>query len=88
MTTFIYKNIENQDENMVNKWFKPKIDRDLLLELKQRKDMPGWINTISYFSLLIVSGYIAFLSWNTWWAVPCFFVYGTVYSFSNARWHE
>ena len=88
MTTFIYKNIENQDENMVNKWFKPKIDRDLLLELKKRKDLPGWINTISYFSLLIISGFIAFLSWNTWWALPCFFVYGTIYSFSNARWHE
>ena len=88
MTTYTYKNIEIQDENMVNKWFKPKIDRELLLELKKRKDLPGWINTISYFSLLIISGYIAFLSWNTWWAIPCFFVYGTVYSFSNARWHE
>ena len=48
MATFTYKNIENQDENMVNKWFKPKIDRELLLELKQRKDLPGWINTICY----------------------------------------
>ena len=88
MATFTYKNIENQDENMVNKWFKPKIDRELLLELKQRKDLPGWINSICYFSLLIITGYVAYLSWHTWWAIPCFFVYGTIYSFSNARWHE
>ncbi len=66
MATFTYKNIENQDENMVNKWFKPKIDRELLLELKQRKDLPGWINSICYFSLLIITGYVAYLSWHTW----------------------
>ena len=35
---------------LINKCFKPKIDRELLIELKQRKDLPGWINSICYFS--------------------------------------
>ena len=47
MATFTYKNIENQDENMVNKWFKPKIDQELLLELKQRKDLAFSISATS-----------------------------------------
>jgi fatty acid desaturase len=38
--------------------------------------------------LLIVSGVVAGFSWGSWWAVPAFFVYGTIYSSSDARWHE
>ena len=64
------------------------IDPKTLKELTKRKDSPGWINTITYFAVLIISGYMAFLSWGTWWALPAFFIYGTIYAFSNARWHE
>ena len=87
MSKYSYESIENQDQNMKT-WFKPKIDSKTLKELTKRKDSPGWINTITYFTILIISGYVAFLSWGTWWSVPAFFIYGTVYAFSNARWHE
>tara|TARA_B110000483_G_scaffold57847_1_gene72375 strand:- start:48 stop:1052 length:1005 start_codon:yes stop_codon:yes gene_type:complete len=87
MSKYSYESIENQDQNMKT-WFKPKIDPKTLKELTKRKDSPGWINTITYFAVLIMSGYIAFLSWGTWWALPAFFIYGTIYAFSNARWHE
>lgn len=87
MSKYSYESIENQDQNMKT-WFKPKIDPKTLKELTKRKDSPGWINTITYFAVLIISGYIAFLSWGTWWALPAFFIYGTIYAFSNARWHE
>ena len=87
MSKYSYKSIENQDQNMKT-WFKPKIDPKTLKELTKRKDSPGWINTITYFAVLIISGYMAFLSWGTWWALPAFFIYGTIYAFSNARWHE
>ena len=83
MSKYTYHSIEDQDQNMKS-WFKPKIDPKILKDLTKRKDSPGWINTITYFSILIISGYIAFLTWGTWWALPAFFVYGTIYAFSNA----
>ena len=88
MANYSYQSIENQHENMKESWFKPKIDNKLLKELMKRRDLPGWINTILYFAVLFGTGFIAYLSWGKWWAIPAFFIIGTVYAFSNARWHE
>jgi len=91
MPNYNYKPIDQLNENMDNldqKWFKPKIDLKLLKELSKRRDGPGWINTISYFVVLFVTGYLSYLSWGSWWALPAFFAYGTVSAFAAARWHE
>ena len=88
MVNYSYQPIENQHENMKITWFKPKIDSKLLKNLMQRRDGPGWLNTILYFTSLLLTGYIAYLSWGKWWAIPAFFLYGTVYAFANGRWHE
>ena len=69
-------------------WWQPKIDRSDLKKLMKRKDLPAWIHTIIYFGSLFGSGYLAFLSWGTWYVVPAFFLYGTIYANSNSRWHE
>ena len=69
-------------------WWQPKIDRSDLKKLMKRKDLPAWIHAILYFGSLFGSGYLAFLSWGTWYAVPAFFLYGTIYANSNSRWHE
>ncbi len=69
-------------------WWQPKIDRSDLKKLMKRKDLPAWIHAIIYFGSLFGSGYLAFLSWGTWYAVPAFFLYGTIYANSNSRWHE
>jgi fatty acid desaturase len=60
----------------------------VLKELMKRSDAEGWKNFAPWFALLLMSGAIAALSWGTWWAVPAFLVYGTLYSSSDARWHE
>ena len=81
MSKYSYKPIEFQEENMRNqqqKWYKPKIDPKLLKNLSKRTNGPGWINTIAYFITLFVTGYLSYLSWGTWWALPAFFVYGIV----------
>ena len=91
MPNYNYKPIDQLNENMENldqKWFKPKIDLKLLKELSKRRDGPGWINTITYFVVLFITGYLSYLSWGTWWALPAFFAYGTVSAFAAARWHE
>mgnify|MGYP001159871739 FL=1 len=87
MAKYGYKNIEFQNES-VKKWWRPKIDRETLKELHKKRDFPAILNTLIYFSLLIILGYVAYISWGTWYAVPAFLLYGTFYSFTNARWHE
>ena len=69
-------------------WYRPNIDKKKLKDLMKRKDLPALINTICFFTLLIVSVYLAWISWGTWWAIPAFLIYGNIYSFLNARWHE
>lgn len=72
----------------LNEWWKPEIDPGVLKELTYRRDGYAWAHIIGYFLLLGITGYLAFLCWGSWWAIPAFYIYGTVYSFSNPRWHE
>ena len=55
----------------------------------QRSDGPAMRDTIIWFAALILSAAGAIYFWGSWWCVPFFFVYGTLYgSSSDARWHE
>jgi fatty acid desaturase len=70
-------------------WYKTPIPRQRMKELMKRKDAPGIIGTLLWFALLAVTGYLAYLSWGTWYAIPAFFLYGTVYTTpGDSRWHE
>jgi fatty acid desaturase len=70
-------------------WYKCKISRQRLKELMQRRDGPAIRDTLIWFALLIISGTLGYLTWGTWWALPCFVVYGTLCgSTSGSRWHE
>jgi fatty acid desaturase len=70
-------------------WYTCKISRQRLKELMQRRDGPAIRDTLLWFALLIVSGTLGYLTWGTWWTVPCFVVYGLLYgSASGPRWHE
>jgi len=65
------------------------IPRQRLRELMKRKNGPGIIHTLTWFALLAASGYVAYLSWGTWWAIPAFMLYGTLYVVpATAAWHE
>jgi fatty acid desaturase len=75
-------------DRVEEKWFQPRIARQTLKQLMKRSDAEGLRNFGLWFALLALSGYLAFRSWGTWWAIPAFFVYGTVYCSSDARWHE
>lgn len=58
-------------------------------QLVQRSDRTAALHTLLWLALLVAFGVLGHLSWGTWWAVPAFFVYGTLYgSLSDARWHE
>lgn len=70
-------------------WYACSIPRKELKNMMKRKDGPALRDTFLWFATLIVSGGLGYYLWGTWWAVPCFFVYGVVYgSSSDSRWHE
>ena len=72
----------------LDNWFKPKIEKKKLRELSQRRDLPGLLHFLFYFLFLFFAGYMAFITLGTWWSVLFFFIYGTIYAFSVANWHE
>lgn len=69
-------------------WWSPDIPRSQLKALMARTDGPALWHFGLWIALLIGSGTLAVLSWGTWWAIPAFLLYGTIYSSSDARWHE
>lgn len=70
-------------------WYACPIPRKRLKELMQRSDGPAIRDTIIWFAAFVVTGGLGYLTWGTWWAVPCFIAYGVLYgSSSDSRWHE
>jgi len=70
-------------------WYRPQVDRNELKALVTGRSTLPVIHLVVWVALLAASGWWAHASWGTWWAVPAFFVYGTLYgSTSDARWHE
>ncbi len=70
-------------------WYASPIPRKRLKELMVRKNGPALRDTLLWIGLLITFGYLGVYTWGTWWAVPVFFIYGTLYSSAaDSRWHE
>ena len=66
------------DARFAQQWYQPRIPRAVLKELMKRDDAAGLRNFVPWFVLLVASGAVAAFTWGTWWAVPAFFVYGTI----------
>ncbi|HEY2205428.1 MAG TPA: fatty acid desaturase family protein [Pseudonocardia sp.] len=70
-------------------WFRSEVPRKRMKELMRRSDGPALRDTALWLGLMLASGVAGGLLWGTWWAVPCFLVYGVLYgSASDSRWHE
>src|ERR1700761_4410452 len=70
-------------------WYACPIPRKRLKELMQRKDGPAIRDTLLWFALLGLTGWLGWHFWGTWWCVPAFIIYGVLYcSCSDSRWHE
>lgn len=76
------------EERMQETWWAPDIPRQDLKALMQRRDGPALRHFGLWIALLIGSGALAVQAWGTWWAIPAFLVFGTIYSSADARWHE
>src|SRR4051794_18723986 len=84
------ENKRAQEKGLVAaEWYSSPIPRQRLKELMKRKDGPAIRDTIITFAWLLATGILAYYSWNTWWAVPAFALYGISYaSIADSRWHE
>ena len=72
----------------LNKYYKCKIEKEVLIKLIKKSDLKGSVHVAIFFTLLFVTGYLAFHTWGTWWSLFWFLIYGNIYNFSNAMWHE
>jgi fatty acid desaturase len=70
-------------------WYTSPIPRKRLKELMVRKDGPAIRDTLIWLGLIIATGIAGVYTWGTWWAIPVFFIYGSLYSAAaDSRWHE
>ena len=79
-----------EEQGLANaQWYACPIPRQRLKELMQRRDGPAIRDTLIWFALLIITGYLGYLTWGTWWTVLPFAAYGVLYgTVSDSRWHE
>ncbi|QGQ96108.1 fatty acid desaturase [Paenibacillus psychroresistens] len=70
-------------------WYATPIPRARMKELMKRRNGPAIRDTIIWFGALALFGYLAYLSWGSWWSIPAFLAYGILYtSPGDSRWHE
>lgn len=69
-------------------WIKCDIGRNELKTYMKRSDRDGIIWFSAYMFVLVVSGYLMNLSLGSYWVIPAFFVYGSIWCFSNPIGHE
>jgi fatty acid desaturase len=69
-------------------WYRPDVPRKELKELMKRDDAKALVDFGIWGLCLAVSGYAAYRAVGSYWVIPAFFVYGTIYSSCDARWHE
>jgi fatty acid desaturase/nitrite reductase/ring-hydroxylating ferredoxin subunit len=70
-------------------WYRPPIDPLRLQELTRRTNRRAARDVVLWLALLVAAGTVAWFSLGSWWAIPAFFVYGTLYgSSADSRWHE
>ncbi|MBI0331162.1 fatty acid desaturase [Burkholderia plantarii] len=69
-------------------WYKCRLDRKVLKEVTRRNDTAALLHFGGFIALVTASGACAWLSLDTLWCVPAFFLYGTLYAFAEAMEHE
>src|SRR5664279_3509544 len=79
---------DHLEDQVEETWWHPALERKELKALMQRSDGPAIRHFALWIVLLVASGYAAVRSWKTRWAIPAFLAFGTIYSSSDARWHE
>src|SRR5271155_2952814 len=71
------------------RWFRSDVPRQRMKELMRRSDYPAVRDTAIWLGLMIALAGAGISLCGSWWALPFFLAYGTLYgSTSDSRWHE
>jgi len=79
---------DNPQPITMDQWYKCPLDRKVLKELTRRNDRDALLHLGALLAMVAGSGVIAWFSLGTWWCVPAFLLYGTLYAFAEAMEHE
>jgi len=78
-----------EERGLVNAdWYLSPIDRKDLKTLTRRRNGPAIRDTVVWLSGLVVLGYLAVVTFPSWWSIPIFVAYGTLFCAATSRWHE
>ena len=64
------------------------VDAATLKRLMHRSDARAWLQTLSHFCAIAVTGYLLYSTWGSLWTVPLFAVHGTLLAYTYAAQHE
>jgi Na(+)-translocating NADH:ubiquinone oxidoreductase F subunit len=79
----IEKGLANAD------WYQSPVEREKMRSLLTRKDGPAIVDTLIWFGLIGLSGYLVYKWWGHWYAILPYMIYCILYaSSSDSRWHE
>ena len=70
------------------RWWTLPLDRPEVAALMKRSNLPALASHLLWLALLAGFGWLAARVYPSPWSIPLFFLYGTVYTTSNSRWHE
>ena len=64
------------------------LERDQLRALYERSDLRGLVQAGSHVGAVLLTGFILWQTWESWWAVPAFIAHGILLNFLYAGQHE
>ena len=82
------QNIQTGINNISSEWFKPEIDKKVLKKLSKRSDFYGWRHVIIFFASLILLSFLCFNFWGSFFFIPIYLAYCTLWNGADAIWHE
>jgi fatty acid desaturase len=78
-----------EERGLVNAdWYLSPIDRKVLKGLTRRRNAPAIRDTVIWLLGLVALGWLAVVTFPSWWSIPILVAYGTLYCASTSRWHE
>ncbi|MEH0152639.1 fatty acid desaturase [Limibacter armeniacum] len=80
--------VNPQDYIQEAPWAKVDMPRNEFRQFMQKNNLYGILNTLLWIISLFGTGYLAYLSLDSYWVIPAFFLYGVMYCACDARWHE
>jgi Na+-transporting NADH:ubiquinone oxidoreductase subunit F len=70
-------------------WYRTPVPNDVMRQVTRRRNGRATLDAAAWISLIALSGVVAVSTLGSWWAIPAFAAYGTLYGgASDARWHE